>query len=438
MGLIKMAHRSMLIVLLLAGAGYAYNILIMHPTPSFSHQQSVMALTEALIKRGHQLFVISPNVVPGLEKNYTYIDVSFTYDVFSEDGDSDDTVNTQQQMSKWELPITFKAFNNLPSVQFDSPQFKTFMARVEKEKIKFDVALMETYYVPTTCAMTRLLNGHSPIISISTLPTDMYGESNLGSIEHGSFAPSVWGSVSDKMNLWEKIENWVTIYYIKYRMRENIEEAAHIFFRQFYPEHETLIDGCWTNITLSMITANFITYYPRLLGPNVIEIGPLHMMDKPPKLQQNVQDWLDGAEKGVIYFSLGSNMKSKSLPAVVRENFLKLFRQLPSGYRVLWKWELDGPIPGQSDNILPQKWMMQQSVLNHPKVKAFITQGGLQSFQEAVHYGVPTVGIPWFGDQEMDVAKMIDAGIGTRIRPQELYSYEKVKSAIETVLFDER
>lgn len=78
---------------------------------------------------------------------------------------------------------------------------------------------------------------------------------------------------------------------------------------------------------------------------------------------QNLQEWLDGAADGVIYFSLGSNMKSKSLPLDVRSNLLRVFKDLPSGYRVLWKWELDGKIPGQSDNILAQKWLPQQSVL---------------------------------------------------------------------------
>lgn len=74
----------------------------------------------------------------------------------------------------------------------------------------------------------------------------------------------------------------------------------------------------------------------------------------------------------------------------------------------------------------------------HPKVRVFITQGGLQSFQETVHYGVPTVGIPWFGDQECNVAKMVDAKIGVLLPPKELTSYEKIKSAIEAVLYDER
>lgn len=74
----------------------------------------------------------------------------------------------------------------------------------------------------------------------------------------------------------------------------------------------------------------------------------------------------------------------------------------------------------------------------HPKIKVFITQGDLQSFQEAVHYGVPTVGIPWYGDQNTVVAKILDAQVGVRILPKELTSYSKIESGINAVLFDRR
>lgn len=74
----------------------------------------------------------------------------------------------------------------------------------------------------------------------------------------------------------------------------------------------------------------------------------------------------------------------------------------------------------------------------HPKVRVFITQGGLQSFQEAVHFGVPVVGIPWYGDQRFQVSRMVDAKIGARLLPKELHSFDKVKSVIESVLYEKR
>ena len=53
--------------------------------------------------------------------------------------------------------------------------------------------------------------------------------------------------------------------------------------------------------------------------------------------------------------------------------------------------------------------------LAHPNVKLFITQCGLQSFQEAVYHGVPLLGIPFFGDQKYNAKKIETMGIGIQL-----------------------
>lgn len=438
-----MALLSLLqITFLLISTGDAYNILIMHPTPSYSHQKPLMALTEALIKKGHQLFVVSPNPVPGLEKNYTYVDLSASYKYFAKniDAKKENFVNLQMQHTKWDSPSSlFGMYSAIAVRQYNTTQFSQFYERVKRDKIKFDVALIETFFIPSGCAMVRQLGGYGvPMIVFSTIGTAAFGGEDPIT-EHPSYHPFLLSTFTDRMNIWQKIDNWVSKYFVEGEIKKMMEDHARNYFRESHgPEYEKLVDGCWSNKSLSIISSNFLYGYPRLLGPNVVEVGPMHIDKKLEKLPQHVQDWLDGAEKGVVFFSLGSNMQSSNLPETVRLNFLKYFSELPVGYRVLWKWEAGGKIPGQSDNILTIKWSPQQSILAHPKIKVFITQGGLQSFQEAVHYGVPTVGIPWFGDQELDTAKMVDAGIGTRILPEELHSYEKIKTSLDAVLYDER
>nr|QPA18376.1 UDP-gluconosyltransferase [Trialeurodes vaporariorum] len=436
-----MLFKSIIVVFILglSVSAFAYNILIIHPTPSLSHQRPVMALIEALVKRGHNLFVASPNVVTGLEQNYTYVDLSFTYSYVQRDVDT--FVDLRRRISKWDLPEVFKGVQRIVGEQFKSTQFIQFYKRVKEENIKFDVAIGEVFTFPSACAMIRLLSSHTqppPLISMSTVSYDYFSEEFLGSPEHASFTPTARDPYSNKMNIWQKINNWMSVLFLKPALKKVMDDEAKRNVREAHgPQYEALVDNCWSNVSLTLITSNFVYYYPRLHGPNVIELGPLHLKTA-KELPQDLQDWLDGAEIGVIYFSLGSNMKSKSLPPNVRSNFLRYFKELPTGYRVLWKWELDGRIPGQSDNILAQKWMPQESILAHPKVKVFITQGGLQSVQETVHYGVPTVGIPWFGDQDMNVAKLVDAGIGTRLNPPELESYANIKAAVDDVLNSEK
>nr|XP_018901073.1 PREDICTED: UDP-glucuronosyltransferase 2B18-like [Bemisia tabaci] len=419
-----------------SGAG-AFKILVLYPTPSFSHQRPIMALTEKLVQLGHQVFAVSPNIVLGLEgnENYTYVDVSFSYEYFS-DVKTDDVVNFQREIPKWGIKDFMVPMAEIPGKQFLSEPFKKFKKRVESEKLKFDVVIVESLCIPWGCGMLRLLSEAAPIISMTTVAVD-HNENHIGSRMHLSFVPTILSPYTDRMSFWEKLENWIFYSYFLSMSSGVFESAARRFFKDNYgAEAENLVEGCWSNVSLVLVTSNPLYFYPRLLASNVIEVGPLHLKS-PPALPKNLQEWLDGAEKGVIYFCLGGNVKSKSLPESARDNFVKFFQELSPGYRVLWKWEADGKIPGQSPNILTQKWMPQESVLAHPKVKIFIMQGGLQSFQEAVHYGVPTVGIPWYGDQRGVVAKMVDAKIGLRLLPEELSKFEKVKSTLEAVMFDE-
>lgn len=53
----------LIIILTRAAVTHSFKILILYPTPVFSHQRPMLALTERLIKDGHELFVVTPNPV---------------------------------------------------------------------------------------------------------------------------------------------------------------------------------------------------------------------------------------------------------------------------------------------------------------------------------------------------------------------------------------
>lgn len=127
---------------------------------------------------------------------------------------------------------------------------------------------------------------------------------------------------------------------------------------------------------------------------------------------QDLQEYLDLSPHGVIYFSLGSNVKSANLSVATRKIIIEALSELP--YNVLWKWETDY-LPDQPENVMTRKWFPQQDLLGHKNIKAFVSQGGLQSMEEAVSNCVPVVGMPFFADQSLNVMKMVQMGIGRSI-----------------------
>lgn len=57
-----------------------------------------------------------------------------------------------------------------------------------------------------------------------------------------------------------------------------------------------------------------------------------------------------------------------------------------------------------------KKAMCYVSVV-HPKVKLFISHGGISGVYEAVDAGVPVLGFPLFYDQPRNVGNLVDAGM---------------------------
>jgi glucuronosyltransferase len=77
------------------------------------------------------------------------------------------------------------------------------------------------------------------------------------------------------------------------------------------------------------------------------------------------------------------------------------------------------------------------SISAHPNIKLFITQCGLQSFQEAVYHGVPMLGIPFIADQKYNARKIVIEEIGLQIQLQDV-TKETLLRSIYTILNDSR
>ncbi|XP_068085820.1 UDP-glycosyltransferase UGT5 [Anabrus simplex] len=170
---------------------------------------------------------------------------------------------------------------------------------------------------------------------------------------------------------------------------------------------------------------------PRPLVPSVVNVAGIHVKEPKP-LPKDLQEYLDNAKEGVIFFSLGTNLQSQKLKEEKRQAILSAFAELPE--KVLWKWEAD-TLPGQPKNVKVGKWLPQSDILAHPNVRLFITHSGLLSTQESIHRGVPMLGIPFFADQQINIEKSVRHGVGLRLDYKDI-TKESLLKAIRTVLDD--
>lgn len=135
-----------------------------------------------------------------------------------------------------------------------------------------------------------------------------------------------------------------------------------------------------------------------------------------------------------MYFSLGSNVRSSHLNKDKVQVILKALGELP--YKFLWKYENDD-LKDVPSNVKIRKWFPQQDVLRHPNVKLFITQGGLQSVEEAMVNKVPMLVAPFIFDQFNNARHVAKLGIGEMI-DFDYITEQSLKDSIVKVIEDPR
>lgn len=160
----------------------------------------------------------------------------------------------------------------------------------------------------------------------------------------------------------------------------------------------------------------------------------MHIKKNVSPLPDDIQKFIDGSEHGVVYFSLGGNLNPSVMPIEKQEAIIKALSKLKEN--VLWKWDdLDAKV--DKKKFFVQKWFPQDDILANPKVKLFITHGGLLGGTEAIYYGKPLVTIPIFGDQKLNAARSVLSGFGVRVDYQNL-TESSLTWALQEILNQEK
>uniref|UniRef100_A0A452R884 UDP-glucuronosyltransferase n=1 Tax=Ursus americanus TaxID=9643 RepID=A0A452R884_URSAM len=82
--------------------------------------------------------------------------------------------------------------------------------------------------------------------------------------------------------------------------------------------------------------------------------------------------------------------------------------------KVLWKYTGKKP-DTLGPNTRLYEWIPQNDLLGHPKTRAFITHCGTNGIYEAIYHGIPMVGIPMFGDQPDNIARIKAKGAAVEV-----------------------
>ncbi|KAK5640399.1 hypothetical protein RI129_011210 [Pyrocoelia pectoralis] len=405
----------MLLLLVYFSVYECARILTIIPTPSFSHQIATQPIWKELSLRGHQVTSLTTDPVndPQLT-NLTEIDIKFSN-------------NIKKLMYSNHFQTYIDLYDILAiscDAQLERPLIQDL---IKSENESFDLVITETTR-PVYFAFAHKFN--CPSIGITTLDTTPAIYSVLGNPTHPILYPDYWLSYSKDRSIFDRIFSVIHYVFImihdKFTLMPMYQGIMERHFGKDYPPLQQLI----ANMSVQLVNTDPIFRQIRPMTPGIIPIGGgLHRLPPEP-LSNDLKRILDNANKGFIYFSLGSNVKSEFLHDERRNEILAAFAELP--YTVIWKYG-NNSIPNKPKNVLIYQWLPQISVLNHPNIKLFITHGGLQSVTEAIYAHVPMIGIPFFVDQFKNVQEMVDDGYGLHLGRENLEKGYMQRTILEAI-----
>ncbi|VEN46988.1 unnamed protein product [Callosobruchus maculatus] len=392
--------------------------------PFFSHQIVYQPIWKELSLRGHQVTLVTTHPMKdnGLT-NITEIDIGeIILSVLGEASLSQDTAKDGSHYS-----ILRKLFENHYIIADAVFSDRRFIEVYNSSYVRFDVVVAESNISPIMYAVAAKFK--VPLVGVYSFGVWMGLNHAIGNPHPLSLYPEIWSGSDGRMKFFERIRN--TLYYIWTRYYLNFEALPKCdqIARKYLGNDIPYIQDIEKNMSLLLLTTNPILYEPRPNVPTVISMEQMHIKPVKP-LPKDLKQFLDNAKEGVVYFSLGSNVKSINIPEKLRKVLIEAFAELP--YKVLWKFEADD-LPGKPENVLIGKWIPQQDVLAHPNVKVFVTQCGLQSVEEAVARGVPMVGMPFIADQTRNIQRLSEEGAAVGLEHTTL-TKEEFKNAIFEVV----
>uniref|UniRef100_A0AAG5D4S1 UDP-glycosyltransferases domain-containing protein n=1 Tax=Anopheles atroparvus TaxID=41427 RepID=A0AAG5D4S1_ANOAO len=404
-----------LAALVLAGGSWQLcdgaKILAVFPSISKTNYIFGQVLFEALAARGHNVTIVSPFEVQYAHENIRQVRITGLYSHVEDYGLAANVFTKRDKSSFYGNTNLIYGTAAMADYTLGHPKLQVLLKDPAET---FDLLLLDQ----VLCESLLGLAYHYgvPAIVYSAAAPNKYTNEMVANPHNPAYNPIPSLGYSDRMNLVQRVWNtFVSIceqfnYKYLYLPSQDAVYQRHFGRKQPLPPLLDLIH----NVSLVLVNSHPVINFARPFVPNMIEIGGAHIRQfEDTGFSQDVINWVEKAKNGVIYFSMGTNIRSADFPDYLRDAFTGAFGRL-SQVLVIWKWE-NATLTNQSGNVIVGPWMPQQQLLAHPNVRLHITHGGLLSMMETVHYGKPILGLPLAGDQEILVDRAVEAGYGLKL-----------------------
>ena len=241
-----------------------------------------------------------------------------------------------------------------------------------------------------------------------------------------SFVPAtrLLNFLSEKMTSMQRLQNTASFAYMAIMAESFPHKQIQATWKKYLPDVPSpLLYTLLNKAELTLENTDVILGYPTPSMPNAIAVGGLTL--QPNKtLPAELRAILDAAVDGVMLVTFGSFLETWKDNRIER-----IFEVLAKvGHPVIFRYTgTYKPVP---KNVHIFKWLPQNDLLGHPKVKVFITHCGNNGQMEALFHAVPMVGLPVLADQWYNAIRIEYKGYGRMCDIHE----DPVEKTVEAIL----
>ncbi|KOC60367.1 2-hydroxyacylsphingosine 1-beta-galactosyltransferase [Habropoda laboriosa] len=375
-----------------------YNVLLATMGGTKSHTVPFVALGSSLKARGHNVTLLSafsgPAANNGLQEFVPPIFEAYVGNYTSEWDLVGARFRDEMPISPWDaMRYAWEACEALLRDKISV----SWLRRPEGDPhARWDVAVLDGAY--PECLLGILHGEDVPTVMLNTVALYSGSISLQGNPSPWSVTPYFGKSVTQDMSFSQRILN--AAYLTTLRIMHWIMISGYLqpVLRKYLGDQLPDIRDLTTEIPLTLQNSHYIVADSVPYLANVVNVACLHC-NPATQLSPDLETFL---QRGFIFVSMGSSVRASGMPEALRQIFVAAFATLPCN--VVWKWE-GVKIKDLPSNVRTAAWWPQQELLGHPKLRAFVSHGGLLSLHEAAYHGAPTLVLPVFCDHDGNAAQ---------------------------------
>ncbi|XP_041376813.1 UDP-glucuronosyltransferase 2B15-like [Gigantopelta aegis] len=396
--------------------------VLMTFSPMTSHCLEMAAIGNELVKRGHSVSAYVPNFFDTRHCFQNSKIQLVTYDVSETNkgvyqaaiGAIERNVVTREKSIFQALMQAVVAINSICDSQLSN--------RDQLDQLKeagYDVAMTEGLPIAYCYYLVPYY---------MDVPTVSVGSAFVGFDSGEVFQPYTYphpiGPYTNEMTALQRILN--SLHYLILTLMTPILKSPLDLTKYGDPFTNVVPETLFRESMLYLENSDYIADYPKATFPNFVQVGGLTV--RPPSLLPNdLKTYFDNSKTGVILVSFGSMLKLESAEFIQR--LVSALNQLP--YDIILKSNRNS----QADNIRIVKWLPQNDVLAHPKIRLFVSHCGKNGFFESLYHSVPIICTPLNADAFQTAIKVNHHRIGTTMDILTATSEEMVQT-LKSVLND--